>query len=321
MSFSLILLISRDAIYRLDQPIRSRHRSPPSTFDSESALPEVDDLLQKLAQWKACTPVLPPGRSGVPMQSKAAQDMEYHNCVQMLLRPVISAHFSSPRYIGMCFDSAASQCEIQWQNLKSSTKQYRLSNWALYRLFLSGLTLLHLASSPTTVPLIDSDRASNALNKCRDSLGVFIRHLPAMKAYEDTFKDLVNAWQSKGRVSADTIHSARMHASGPNAQLHVGTNVAKQEKTPDWLNLSQAPNTQSQVGYSQPKTYDHGSSVSTSPSTRFPFNNALGQFGPGANMPYQGEMFTNSNTTGFATPLVDQLGGRPGGGVRDDFSS
>lgn len=132
--------------------------------------------------------------------------MEYHNCVQMLLRPVISSRMGIDRYLSQCFDSAASLCEVQWTALNSPST-YRLSNWALYRLFLSGLTLLHLASSPTTATRVDLSRAQRALQRCKDSLGVYVRHLPAMKGYEDVFVELVSGWEAKVTARSSVGHS------------------------------------------------------------------------------------------------------------------
>jgi hypothetical protein len=275
----------------------------------------------------------------------------------------------------MCFDSAASQCEIQWHSLDGTANarqyQYRLSNWALYRLFLSGLTILHLASSPTTVPLIDTARASRALVNCRDSLGVFIRHLPAMKAYEDTFRDLVDAWQSKGRVSADSVHAARMHASGPGAQQHVrmGSHGAAEQ----WFGMGGGSGAGTGVptptgqGYAQfgNSSGGGGSALSTSPTMAHGGNanantNARGfdayamsvatpigqggqSFGSaGGSLPLAGSFGNQGqgqgqgqfggpggpgsggiglSTPGFAAPMVDDLAGKPGAGMRDEFSS
>ena len=355
----------------------------------------MDELLRRLSQWKACNPVLPPGRSGVPLLSKHAQDMEYHNCVQMLLRPVLSAHFSSQRYVSMCFESAASQCEIQWTALEAAKhKHYRLSNWALYRLFLSGLTLLHLASSPTTIPIIDIDRAGKALNRCKDCLQVFIRHLPAMKAYEDTFSDLVSAWETKGRVGANQVHEARMFASGPMAQMgrvqnqnqsqaqnhvqqqqHLQARQAIQQQqraiglaglggtpTPgrsggntangnngnygnannngspsQWLDLSHANTPQSGQNQNQNQNQAQSfSGMSGIDLTNFPFSTSPSnstQFNQFGNMQQQGGYAQQQQGFGMGNmgaqqgwgqttgPMLDQLSGPPGGGVRDDFSS
>ena len=321
--------------------------------------------------------------------------MEYHNCVQMLLRPVLSAHFSSQRYVSMCFESAASQCEIQWTALEAAKhKHYRLSNWALYRLFLSGLTLLHLASSPTTVPIIDIDRAGKALNRCKDCLRVFIRHLPAMKAYEDTFSDLVQGWETKGRVGADQMHEARMYASGPQAQAHIQQQqhlqarqaIQQQQRaiglaglggtpTPgrngnggnvggngngngsgigaspsQWLDMSMSntpqPNQQSQgQGQNQNQQGTSFGGMSGIDLSNFPFStspSANAQFGQFGNMSQQqqgafgrqaatqnqgmgqsqgqSQNFMGNMGGGWA-PMLDQLSGPPGGGVRDDFNS
>jgi hypothetical protein len=45
----------------------------------QGSIPEVDELLAKLAQWRACNPVLPPGRTGVPLLPKDVFDLEYYN--------------------------------------------------------------------------------------------------------------------------------------------------------------------------------------------------------------------------------------------------
>jgi type II secretory pathway pseudopilin PulG len=305
--------------------------------------------------------------------------MEYHNSVQMLLRPVLSAHFSSQRYVSMCFESAASQCETQWTALEAAKhKHYRLSNWALYRLFLSGLTLLHLASSPTTVPVIDLDRAGRALNRCKDCLQVFIRHLPAMKAYEDTFSDLVAAWETKGRVGADQVHEARMFASGPLAQMqsqqqqHLqarqaiqqqqraigmaglggtptpgransngnGGNGANNGSPSQWFDMSMSstpqPGQNSKQNQSQSFGGMSGIDLSNFPFSTSPSNSAsYGQFGnmqqqggfgnqQGFSMGNMGGQGQGQGQTGWGQtpgPMLGQLSGPPGGGVRDDFSS
>jgi hypothetical protein len=68
-----LVLTHRDAIYRLDTPI------PGSSPKRQGSIPEVDELLAKLAQWRACNPVLPPGRTGVPLLPKDVFDLEYYN--------------------------------------------------------------------------------------------------------------------------------------------------------------------------------------------------------------------------------------------------
>lgn len=202
-------LTARDALYRLDQPKFPNHD-----------LLEVNDLLIRLHEWKVASPVLPPGRTGVPLLSPIQQSMEYHNCVQMLLRPVISRH-GTDQYLRKCFDSAAALCEDQW-SLLNSPATYRLSNWALYRLFLSGLTLLHLATSPSTSTRLDLDRARKAMQRCRDSLSVYIRHLPAMKGYEDVYVELVAGWDAKragGGHTDSLIVQSQYRADQPKSSL------------------------------------------------------------------------------------------------------
>lgn len=78
-----LVLTHRDAIYRLDTPI------PGSSPKRQGSIPEVDELLAKLAQWRACNPVLPPGRTGVPLLPKDVFDLEYHNvrCIPLWTYP------------------------------------------------------------------------------------------------------------------------------------------------------------------------------------------------------------------------------------------
>jgi hypothetical protein len=78
------VLTHRDAIYRLDTPI------PGSSPKREGSIPEVDELLAKLAQWRACNPVLPPGRTGVPLLPKDVFDLEYYNVRRIPLSDIAS---------------------------------------------------------------------------------------------------------------------------------------------------------------------------------------------------------------------------------------
>nr|KIR45875.1 hypothetical protein I312_04845 [Cryptococcus bacillisporus CA1280] len=87
----------------------------------------------------------------------------------------------------------------QWKQIQRDPRNLSIS--ALYRLFLSGLTLIYLGlnhSSPTTVtPIILAD-----VRSCLQSLNVFVNQLPWATAYRDCFAQLNDrfetrmAWQS-----------------------------------------------------------------------------------------------------------------------------
>lgn len=156
--------------------------------------------------------------------------MEYHNCVQMLLRPVISSGLGLDRYLPKCFDSAAALCEGQWSLLNDSAT-YRLSNWALYRLFLSGLTLLHLATSSPTSFRVDLSRAQSALHRCKESLKIYVRHLPAMKGYGDVFTDLVTAWETKYRSGRLGAGDQILRNTSRAQQRHTGVTVKNERSS------------------------------------------------------------------------------------------
>jgi hypothetical protein len=92
-----------------------------------------------------------------------------------------------------CLTIANKQTDVFAPNSPS----LRLVTWQLYRLFLSGLTLLHLVSSPTTQHCIHHDRAANALHRSLNTIGHLVKMFPGAAPYEAILSELVRGWDSK----------------------------------------------------------------------------------------------------------------------------
>lgn len=184
----------QDAIYRLDKPLI------PSKDDlaaERQSIPEVDNLLVRLDQWRACHPDPPPGVQ-VPLLPREHWELEYHNCVQMLLRPIVASRRARREYVSLCLESAAAICETQYAYLQPAIDPSKLSTWRFYRIFLAGMTLLHVVTTlPTDLSEHDLRRAENAIRQCEVSLGVWGERFRGAKRHEKLFKELVAAWEAR----------------------------------------------------------------------------------------------------------------------------
>ncbi|WRT68493.1 uncharacterized protein IL334_005469 [Kwoniella shivajii] len=183
-----------DAIYRLDKPLRPKDPDVRTGEPEQDSYAEADELLRRLDQWRACHPR---GKDNIPMLPLEQWELEYHNCVQLLLRPIVASCKAAGKYVKLCLNSAAALCETQYQYLQPPVVQSKLTTWRFYRLFLAGLTLLHIIT--TFHPyLTDNDRvrAEAAIRKCQSALGVFGSKFRAAGRHENLFRELVSAWES-----------------------------------------------------------------------------------------------------------------------------
>ncbi|WWC71465.1 uncharacterized protein I206_105423 [Kwoniella pini CBS 10737] len=183
-----------DAIYRLDKPLRPRDPDIKTGDPERQSYDEVDELLRRLDLWRACHPQ---PKQGVPMLPHEQWELEYHNCVQLLLRPIVASCKAAGRYVTLCLDSAAALCDTQYNYLQPPVVQSKLSTWRFYRLFLAGLTLLHIIT--TFHPYLsenDRQKAENAIRKCQSALGVFGSKFRAASRHEGLFRELVGAWEN-----------------------------------------------------------------------------------------------------------------------------
>ncbi|WWD19127.1 hypothetical protein CI109_103585 [Kwoniella shandongensis] len=195
--------LTQDAIYRLDKPLRPRNndnRSP-----ERETIPEVDNLLIRLGQWRACHPET---QQGVPGLSRDHWELEYHNCVQLLLRPIVASRKAARRYVSSCLESAAALCETQYLYLQPPVLTSKLSTWRFYRLFLAGMTILHIVTTFDSI-LSDQDRAraEGAIRRCQGALGVWGEKFRGAKRHEKLFGELVRAWEGRKTGPAVGLHS------------------------------------------------------------------------------------------------------------------
>ncbi|KIR33328.1 hypothetical protein I352_04095 [Cryptococcus deuterogattii MMRL2647] len=166
----------QDAIYRLDKPL---FPTKDVLTAERHSIPEVDNLL-------------------VPMLSREHWELEYHNCVQMLLRPIVASRRAGREYVSHCLKSAAALCESQYANLQPPIDPSKLSAWRFYRIFLAGMTLLHVVTTlPADLSEHDRRRAENAIRQCEVSLGVWGEGFRGAKRHEKLFKELVTAWEAR----------------------------------------------------------------------------------------------------------------------------
>ena len=99
----------------------------------------------------------------------------------------------------------------------------RLVTWQLYRLFLSGLTLLHLVSSPTTQHCIHHDRAANALHRSLNTIGHLVKLFPGAAPYEAILSELVRGWDSKRHENIAHFHLPLQTDNQPLGQHELKT--------------------------------------------------------------------------------------------------
>ncbi|WVO14414.1 hypothetical protein L204_102047 [Cryptococcus depauperatus] len=184
----------QDAIYRLDKPVKlSKDIYSPEC----QTIPKVDNILVQLDQWRAYHPNSLPGVN-VPMLSREHWELEYHNCVQMLLRPIIANKKAGRRYVSLCLESAVALCETQNTYLQPPISSSKLSTWRFYRIFLAGMTLLHIITTfSTEISVVEQHHAENAIHLCQDSLSIWGDCFKAAKRHEKLFQELVGAWQAR----------------------------------------------------------------------------------------------------------------------------
>ncbi|WVR09520.1 hypothetical protein IAU60_006588 [Kwoniella sp. DSM 27419] len=189
-----------NAIYRLDKPLRPPRRD--GTADEPESNPEVDQLLQRLNLWRALDPT---AQRGVPMLSREYWELEYHDCIQLLLRPIIANRKAGSRYISLCLESASIICETQSLVLRAPVPKSKLSTWRFYRLFLAGLTVLHIITTFNGV-LSDHERAraERAIHKCQTALGAFGSTLKRASRHEYLFSELVAAWEHNHGITSSS---------------------------------------------------------------------------------------------------------------------
>ncbi|KAK8854729.1 hypothetical protein IAR55_003468 [Kwoniella newhampshirensis] len=213
--------LTQDAIYRLDKPLRPRNND--SKSPERETLPEVDNLLIRLGQWRACHPE---NLQGVPMLTREHWELEYHNCVQLLLRPIIAGRKAAGRYVSLCLESAAALCETQYLYLQPPVLTSKLSTWRFYRLFLAGMTLLHIVTTfNSTLSDKDRVRAEGAIRRCQDALGIWGERFRGAKRHERLFDELVKAWETRitatGTTSNDKTSAARSQGASLGDPFHV----------------------------------------------------------------------------------------------------
>lgn len=110
--------------------------------------------------------------------------------------------------------------QIQATSLQTIGRIGRISNWALYRLFLSGLTLLQLATGSAR-EYLPGPRALIALHRCNDALQVFVEGLPGTRGYLECFGDLLAAWEKRRNELASGPGSVLGSSSTPAGSRSV----------------------------------------------------------------------------------------------------
>lgn len=230
-------------------------------------IPEVEAVLKKLAQWRACRPIQPQGVPTLPLLSKEQLEMDYHEVgrleqdeVQMLslcsvsrccsglslraarLQPTMRLCAPSPlrvaaRYVNRFIVTTSHRdADPQTDMFGPNSPSLRLVTWQLYRLFLSGLTLLHLVSSPTTQTSINHDRAAQALYNSQQTVAQLVELFPGASPYQHVFSDLVRGWESRrheqmARMPAPQPQSARPELLRSNSGSNGGFGMNKSPDT------------------------------------------------------------------------------------------
>ncbi|WVQ95041.1 hypothetical protein IAU59_002133 [Kwoniella sp. CBS 9459] len=337
-----------NAIYRIDRPLRPRTREATLQPDDDH-IPEVDQLLQKLNLWRALNPT---PQKGIPMLTLEYWELEYHDCVQLLLRPVIASRKAVGRYISLCLESASTLCETQSFVLRPPVPKSKLSTWRFYRIFLAGLTVLHIV---TTFPSVLSEhervRAERAIKKCQACLTEFAHAVPSASRHEHLFIELVSAWeqghspQSQMRIqSQKDTHEVKKEIESPEHHSAIPTGTTE-EMIARLFDLSSGAGTTGSIGStataipSLPISAQPGG-IGSSPTSAGPRTHDSSGF---PHMPYSQpnsgmsdtshNMSSNPSTgtshTGFGpfsggvTTENDwsSLLGEMGGGYKDDFFS
>lgn len=82
--------VIQDTIYRLDKPLRDPGKGKDRGLSGAQPIDEVESVLKKLGEWRACRPIQPPGSPTLPLLSKEQLEMDYHEVrtlsIQMIRR-------------------------------------------------------------------------------------------------------------------------------------------------------------------------------------------------------------------------------------------
>nr|XP_018260082.1 uncharacterized protein I303_06999 [Kwoniella dejecticola CBS 10117]OBR82240.1 hypothetical protein I303_06999 [Kwoniella dejecticola CBS 10117] len=184
-----------EVVYTVDKPF-SRVQ------EEESG--RIQGLLDELKQWRSIYPLDTDNR--FPACSHEFFEVEYHNCVQILLRPLAARNDSPDYWLSNCAASAAAVLDIECQLLRRDSKN--LATWVLCKIFMSGLTLLHVIwNHPHVLP---SSTVSRALRSCSTCLFIYAQQFSIAGSYLDCFEDLVRAFDERREEwsNGGNVHSA-----------------------------------------------------------------------------------------------------------------
>ncbi|WVQ66218.1 uncharacterized protein L199_004397 [Kwoniella botswanensis] len=177
-----------EQVYTVDKPIRHIE-------DSDA----IQGILNELNMWRSNYPLQPDNR--IPNCSHEFFEVEYHNCVQILLRPLAARDDAPDYWLSNCAASAAAVLDIECQLLRRDSKN--LATWVLCKIFMSGLTLLHVIwNHPQVLP---SSTVSRALRSCSTCLFIYAQQFPIAGSYLDCFEDLVKAFDERREAHARPI--------------------------------------------------------------------------------------------------------------------
>ncbi|WVW87103.1 hypothetical protein I302_109160 [Kwoniella bestiolae CBS 10118] len=209
-----------ELVYTVDKPLRQIE-------DSDA----IQGILNELNMWRANYP-LNPTDNRIPNCSHEFFEVEYHNCVQILLRPLAARDDAPDYWLRNCAGSAAAVLDIECQLLRRDSKN--LATWVLCKIFMSGLTLLHVIwNHPQVLP---SSTVSRALRSCSTCLFIYAQQFPIAGSYLDCFEDLVKAFDERreahnndtNNISGGNEHniSAMMGLSRSNDNTLVGAGTS-----------------------------------------------------------------------------------------------
>jgi len=195
------------------------------------------------------------------------------------------------------FGGALIVVQIQCDLLQPIPVSPRLSTWALYRLFLSGLTLLHVSSS------LGHQRAASALHKCQDTLAIFTRSFPGAAGYQACFTELVSAWEARGVASVPIKQDI---TAGPSYRPYQ---APAQSQQPMFF----------ATGYPNNQNFSlNGPLLSFQPIQ----NTSPGQqIYQDMSLPLLGSPKSTEAFSDMWADRLGEMGGKLGGGMRDDFFS
>ncbi|ODO07717.1 hypothetical protein I350_03291 [Cryptococcus amylolentus CBS 6273] len=185
------------------------HASPPDQH-------AVNELLDELEAWKATYPAELDSR--VPACSQEFFDLEYHNSVQILLRPLCAKKDAALYFLHRCATSAGAVLDIECQLLRRDSKN--LATWVLAKIFMSGLTLLHVVWNYPDV--LSPSVVARALRSCSTCLFIYAQQFPAADSYHDCFEDLVKVYDERKDHAPSSNTATRTPRSGSNTERYDG---------------------------------------------------------------------------------------------------